>query len=237
MMRRSSYPLSHFDYTVKMILLGDHSVGKTALLSQLAAEDVDDARHAGNCRCLNFRPNAHVELEVKHHGKRILVKIDDTGGQEKFRSITASYYRGAQGCLIMFDAEQPDTFSSVFEWNRDLETYSNRRFLAKLLVGIHLDSTRKQVTSDQAYRLAAQLEMQFLNLDPNNRKSAVGVVLSLLDLVMVTVQRMPSLTIDIRPSQVLELHMRRAKGGKNSSVSEVADDLGEDVKSRPSCPC
>ncbi|GFR78713.1 Ras-related protein Rab-28 [Elysia marginata] len=241
MIRRPSYPLSQFDYTVKIILLGDHSVGKTSFLNQLASNDDNDIFP---CRCLDFRSNAHVELEVTRHGKRILVKIDDTGGQERFRSITASYYRGAQGCLIMFDAERDDTFHHVFEWNSDLETYTNRQFLSKFLVGVNLDSSRKQVTSDQASRLASQLEMQFHDLDPKNRKSTVGVVLSLLDLVMVTAQRVPSLTIDIRPSQVLELHglnirregRRRTARRDNSMISDLSDCPSEGEKSSR-CSC
>ena len=78
MIRRPSYPLSQFDYTVKIILLGDHSVGKTAFLNQIATDDASDAVP---CRCLDFRANAHVEVEMKRFGKRILVKIDDTGGE------------------------------------------------------------------------------------------------------------------------------------------------------------
>lgn len=240
MSRRPSYPLSQFDYTVKIILLGDHLVGKSSFLNQLTTDDAGDVIH-----CLDFRSNAHIELEVMRHGKRILVKIDDTGGQERFRSITASYYRGAQGCLIMFDAERAETFHHVFDWNSDLETYTNRQFLSKFLVGVNLDSSKKQVTSDQASRLASQLEMQFHDLDTKSRKSTVSVVLSLLDLVMVTAQRVPSLTIDIRPNQVLELHglnIRqdgRRRGARRDSliISDISGYSGDDERSRLKCSC
>ena len=83
MARRASFPLSQFDYTVKIILLGDHSVGKTAFMNQLATD------HPGEevpCQCLDYRANAHIELEVTRHGKRILVKLDDTGGEFNFQS-------------------------------------------------------------------------------------------------------------------------------------------------------
>ncbi|GFO27576.1 ras-related protein rab-3d [Plakobranchus ocellatus] len=230
MIRRSSFPLSQFDYTVKIILLGDHSVGKTSFLSQLATDNNNDAIP---CRCLHFRQNCQVELEVTHHGKRILVKIADTGGQERFRSITASYYRGAQGCLVMFDAERAETFSHVYDWNNDLEMYTNRQFLSKFLVGVNFDSSRKQVTSEQASRLASQLEMQFHDLDPRSRKSTVGVVIKLLDLVMVTVQRLPSLTIDIRPGQVTELDASQKQNGRRWGLrtNSVASDIPLNVLS------
>lgn len=69
---------TRFDYTVKIILLGDHNVGKSSFLADLAS--LKDSKES-ECRCIDYRPNGHVDLDMWKHGKRILAKIVDTGGK------------------------------------------------------------------------------------------------------------------------------------------------------------
>lgn len=76
--KMSASTSTRFDFTVKIILLGDHNVGKTSLLADLAS--LRDTRES-ECRCVDYRPNGHVDLDVWKNGKRILAKIVDTGGE------------------------------------------------------------------------------------------------------------------------------------------------------------
>merc|ERR1719454_1949904 len=48
--------------------------------------------------------------------KQIKLQIWDTAGQESFRSITRSYYRGASGALLVYDISRPDTFTHLTRW-------------------------------------------------------------------------------------------------------------------------
>ena len=40
-----------------------------------------------------------IELQVVIHAS-VLLMMQDTAGQERFRTLTPSYYRGAQGCIL-----------------------------------------------------------------------------------------------------------------------------------------
>ena len=42
-----------------------------------------------------------------------LIKIRDTAGQERFRNITSTYYRGAHGVIVMFDITDPNSFKKI----------------------------------------------------------------------------------------------------------------------------
>uniref|UniRef100_A0A0B7AAB9 SOCS box domain-containing protein n=1 Tax=Arion vulgaris TaxID=1028688 RepID=A0A0B7AAB9_9EUPU len=190
---------TRFDYTVKIILLGDHNVGKSSFLADLASlRDSSDS----DCQCIDYRPNGHVDLDIWKRGKRVLTKIVDTGGQERFRSITASFYRGAQGCLLLFDAEKPDTFEHVHNWYNDLEMYTNKQPLSTILVGINSQSNQRQIPPEQAERLATQLEMQFHELNLGKNSNSVEIVNALLDRLIIHAARLPSLTIDIMPYHI-----------------------------------
>ena len=80
----------------KYIIIGDTGVGKSCLLLQFT-----DKR---------FQPVHDLTIGVEFgarmisiDNKQIKLQIWDTAGQESFRSITRSYYRGAAGALLVYD--------------------------------------------------------------------------------------------------------------------------------------
>mmetsp|Transcript_22437 Transcript_22437/g.34710 ORF Transcript_22437/g.34710 Transcript_22437/m.34710 type:complete len:93 (+) Transcript_22437:275-553(+) len=52
----------------------------------------------------------------RRHGKNIKLQLWDTAGQEKFRTITTSYYRGTSCCVLVFDITNIDSFYNLFQW-------------------------------------------------------------------------------------------------------------------------
>ncbi|KAK2107374.1 Ras- protein Rab-3A [Saguinus oedipus] len=46
----------------------------------------------------------------------------DTAGQERYRTITTAYYRGAMGFILMYDITNEESFNAVQDWNLDLIT-------------------------------------------------------------------------------------------------------------------
>jgi GTPase SAR1 family protein len=52
-------------------------------------------------------------------------QIWDTAGQERFRTITTSYFRGAQGILLVYDVTDRQTFSSIRNWVAQIQMVSH----------------------------------------------------------------------------------------------------------------
>ena len=52
---------------------------------------------------------------VQAEGKRYKLQIWDTAGQEKFRSISTMYFRGAHGVCLVFDLTNPTSFHNLKE--------------------------------------------------------------------------------------------------------------------------
>lgn len=46
----------------------------------------------------------------------LLLLLKDTAGQERYRTITTAYYRGAMGFILMYDVTNEDSFNSVQDW-------------------------------------------------------------------------------------------------------------------------
>ncbi|KAJ9273609.1 hypothetical protein DTO212C5_243 [Paecilomyces variotii] len=70
--------------------------------------------------------------------KRMKLSLWDTAGQETYKSITRSYFRGASGALLVFDITRPSTFASVTQWLHDLRQIAEDGIVV-VLVGNKLD--------------------------------------------------------------------------------------------------
>lgn len=92
-------------------------------------------------------------------------------GQERFRSITQSYYRKADGVMLLFDVTNERSFLNIRHWADCLSDCLSRDqlYLPLLLCGTKSDlrmASEHQglccVQPDQALRLAAQLNAQYI---------------------------------------------------------------------------
>ena len=64
--------------------------------------------------------------------------MQDTAGQERFRTITSSYYRGAQGIILVYDVANRESFEGLPKWFSELETYVSPA-VVKIVVGNKVD--------------------------------------------------------------------------------------------------
>jgi Ras-related protein Rab-1A len=100
------------------------------------------------------------------------LQIWDTAGQEKFRTITSSYYRGAHGIIIVFDVTNRDSFTNVGNWVNEITKYASDN-VNKLLVGNKTDMTdKRQVSYEEARELAESLGIEYVE---TSAKNATGV--------------------------------------------------------------
>ena len=99
----------------KIVLIGDSGVGKTNLLTRFSKNEFN----------LESRATIGVEFATKtietESGHIIKAQIWDTAGQERFRTITKSYFRGAQGILLVYDCTDRASFTAVETWVEDIE--------------------------------------------------------------------------------------------------------------------
>ena len=78
----------------------------------------------------------------------------DTAGQEKFRTITSAYYKGAQGVIFAFDLTDRNTLNDVKNWLSEVEKFNNK-CPVKILVGTKSDLySERQVSQEEAMRFA-----------------------------------------------------------------------------------
>ncbi|KAF5350066.1 hypothetical protein D9756_009070 [Leucocoprinus leucothites] len=152
---------------VKLLLIGNSSVGKSSLLLRFSDEQWLPEDESSATIGVDFRVH---KMEVK--GKRVKLSIWDTAGQERFRTITSSYYRGAQGIILVYDVSNRETFDALPRWYSELETYVSSS-VVKILVGNKVDKEfSRQVTVGEGQQFAERMNSLFIEA---SAKTAVGV--------------------------------------------------------------
>ena len=91
---------------MKLITIGNSSVGKTALIM----------RYFDGVFSHSAIPT--MSVVTKYHtlnilDKNVRLQVYDTAGQEKFKVLTANYYREAAGVLIVYDCTDIESFQGI----------------------------------------------------------------------------------------------------------------------------
>ncbi|KAG9342540.1 hypothetical protein JZ751_015919 [Albula glossodonta] len=91
-----SYPRIIVMKMSKVVVVGDLYVGKTCLINRFCKDLFDR----------DYKATIGVDFEIERFelsGVPYTLQIWDTAGQEKFKCIASTYYRGAQAIIIVFD--------------------------------------------------------------------------------------------------------------------------------------
>lgn len=143
-----------FDYSLKVIVVGDSGVGKTCLL----------VRYIRNLFDEESQPTLGVEFMTKivtTEKHKIQLQLWDTAGQELFRSVTRGYYRGSAGAFLVFDITNRDTFDNIGRWLQDIKDVA-RSDVVTLLIGNKSDKAdQRQVSTEEAQDFAKKNSMQY----------------------------------------------------------------------------
>lgn len=99
---------------------------------------------------------------IQINEKNIKLQIWDTAGQESFKSITRSYYRGAAGALLVYDITRRDTFTHLTRWLEEVRQNGNPD-MTIMLIGNKGDlDARRQVSTEEGERFAKEHDLIFL---------------------------------------------------------------------------
>ena len=157
----------------KIIVIGDASVGKTNIIKAYTTNSYNE----------NTKPTLGVEFYTKTfeiNKDYVMVEIWDTAGQEKYQSVTNSYYRGSQGALIVYDIANEESFNNIDKWLERANEKLNEN--AKIiLVGNKIDlADQRKVQTETASEKAKELNMPLMETSALENKNIKEVFKMLL---------------------------------------------------------
>jgi len=140
------------DYSIKTIIVGDSSVGKSNILTKF----VNDEFNLDNCPTIGVD---YKSVIVNYGQKTFKLLIWDTAGQERFNSIVKTFYKDTQVVILVFDITNRVSFDNIEFWINQVKcgTVDDPIFI---LVGNKVDiETKKVISKEEAIKKTTDLKL------------------------------------------------------------------------------
>ncbi|XP_057314947.1 uncharacterized protein LOC130656140 [Hydractinia symbiolongicarpus] len=166
-------PRKEYDVIYKALVVGESSVGKTALVRRYKNPDK---------KLPNLLPTIGIDyrtVDMVIDGLRVRVQLWDTVGQERYRTMTKNFFRGAKGVLLLFDVTNRNSFVLIEEWVSSLKSF-NLDKEEVFLIGNKIDLDYREVTYKEGKELALACGMKYYETSAKtgeNVKSTVELLI------------------------------------------------------------
>ncbi|MFX0071445.1 MAG: Rab family GTPase [Candidatus Hermodarchaeota archaeon] len=139
--------MTDYDYTFKVMMLGDASVGKTSLtLRYISGFFLEDLKLTIG---VDFYSKTTDFID-----KKVKLQIWDFGGEERFRFLLSQYCKGANGAFFLYDITNPITLDHLPDWTQIIREHAGD--IPIMLIGSKLDLEEYRAVSREDGILAAK---------------------------------------------------------------------------------
>ena len=139
--------MTEYDYTWKIMMLGDASVGKTSLT----------IRYISGFFLEDLKLTIGVDFYSKttsFKGKKVKLQIWDFGGEERFRFLLHQYCKGANAAFFLYDITNRLSLDHLPDWTQIIREHAGD--VPIMLVGSKVDLKQYRVVSREEGILAAK---------------------------------------------------------------------------------
>ena len=173
----------------KILILGDSKVGKSCFLTRYADKTFQE----------DYLSTIGMDYKIKNYelenGNIIKLYIWDTAGQDRFRSITSNYYKGADGIILIYDITKQETFNNVRNWITSIKEEAPAKVVL-ILVGNKVDDEKNRaVQQSEGEKIADEYNLPFLEC---SAKSDINV----------------TETFDVLIKKIVEINPKNKQGQK-----------------------
>jgi len=142
---------------VKIVMIGDSGVGKTCVISRYTQGVFLESSTSTNGASYSSK-----KIKYEEYDEDLIVDIWDTAGQEKYRSLTKFFYKGAVIAILVYDITIKDSFENIKNFWYNEITDNGKESIILALVGNKCDLYEdEQVNEDEAREYAKSINAVF----------------------------------------------------------------------------
>lgn len=214
---------------VKLLMLGDSGVGKSSLIMRWTLDSFSPSLQS--TVGVNFKSRkVHVANEL------VQVQVWDTAGQEQFHKITTSYYKGAQGIMLVYDVTDRASLANIEYWIKNIKHHASDQVQVALvgnktdLRSANTDPTKKFCEMVHGREIAAKYGIPFFE---TSAKDSFNVEIAFLSLVEHIVLGSSGSSGNNSSTSAAASHSPGSgtSAGSSSAVSSSSSTSGADRKS------
>ena len=143
-----------YDYSYKIVIIGDAGVGKSCLLNRAAKEKFT----SDYCPTLGFE---FLAFSTNIENKIIRLQIWDTCGQEVYRSLITNFYRNASLAFMVYAINSKESFLNINKWLKEVKINSNPD-IKIILIGNKSDlDNERQVSYEEAKKFKEENQISY----------------------------------------------------------------------------
>ncbi|NWR45476.1 RAB44 protein, partial [Regulus satrapa] len=166
------------DHLYNVLFVGDSHVGKTSFLYRLQADTFNPRLAA----------TVGLDYQIKSlvvDNKRFALRLWDSAGQERYRSMTKQFFRKADGVVLMYDITSQYSFSDVRYWLSCIQEAAEDG-VAVLLLGNKTDcAAQREVPAEEGERLAKEHQLMFYECSAASGHNVLDSMVSFIRLLKV----------------------------------------------------
>ena len=143
-----------FDEKIKLMVLGDSSVGKSSILT----------KYCKNEFMSKYITTIGIDFQIKYlniNNKRIKLQIWDTAGQERYRVVTKNYFNTSNGFVIIYDITSRESFNNINNWMEQIESIVGDRVKCIIFGNKNDLVSERKVQKEEGEELAKRYNCSF----------------------------------------------------------------------------
>ncbi|XP_062874954.1 NF-kappa-B inhibitor-interacting Ras-like protein 2 [Trichomycterus rosablanca] len=153
----------------KVVVCGQASVGKTAILEQLLY-----GNHVAGSEPIETLEDIYIGSVETDRGTREQVRFYDTRGLREGGEFPRHYFSFADGFILVYSIDNKDSFKRMEALKREIDRCRDKKEVTIVVLGNKLDmAEQRRVNSDVAQHWARQEKVRLWEVSVTDRRSLI----------------------------------------------------------------